>query len=111
MNGPSDSLVDTTIGDHWRILHLLDAGAVGVIYVAEHVETGKQGALKLLHDAYSTSNEHVRRFAREARAMSRLQHVNCVSVLDMGAHQGRPYLVMELIAGTPLSQEVGTPEM
>src|SRR5689334_11595978 len=107
----SDPIVGATIEGRWHVLHQLSAGAVGVIYVAERVNLGRQVALKLLHPEYSSSNEYVGRFAREARAMSRLQHVNCISVLDVGTHQDRPYIVMELVSGTPLTDEVGTPAM
>src|SRR5262249_9463488 len=48
------------------------------------------------------------RFAREARALSRLQHVNCVSILDVGTHDQRPYIVMELVVGHALTDELGT---
>jgi serine/threonine-protein kinase len=106
-----DPLIDTTVDGRWRILHQLGVGAFGVVYLSERVGLGRQVALKLLHKDYSTNDEHVRRFAREARALSRLQHVNCVSVLDVGTHQERPYIVMELVAGGPLTEEVGTPAM
>jgi serine/threonine-protein kinase len=106
MGGESETLVGATIDERWHILHQLDAGAVGVIYVAERVGLGRQVALKILNRDFSSSNEFVRRFAREVRAMSRLQHVNCVSILDVGAYQDRPYLVMELLAGAPLSEEI-----
>ncbi len=106
-----DPLIDVTIDGRWRILHQLGVGAFGVVYLAERANLGRQVALKLLHEEYSSNNEYVRRFAREARALSRLQHANCVSVLDVGAHRERPYIVMELVAGTPLTEEAGTPAM
>jgi eukaryotic-like serine/threonine-protein kinase len=103
-----DPLIDATIDGRWRVLHQLGVGAFGVVYLAERANLGRQVALKLLHEEYSSNNEYVRRFAREARALSRLQHVNCVSILDVGAHNDRPYIVMELVAGVPLTEEVGT---
>jgi serine/threonine-protein kinase len=104
-------LIDATIDGRWRILHQLGVGAFGTVYLAERAGLGRQVALKLLHEDYSTKDEHVRRFAREARALSRLQHLNCVSVLDVGQHGERPYIVMELVAGAPITEEIGTPEM
>jgi eukaryotic-like serine/threonine-protein kinase len=106
-----DPLIDATIDGRWRILHQLGVGAFGTVYLAERAGLGRQVALKLLHEEYSTKDEHVRRFAREARALSRLQHLNCVSVLDVGQHGDRPYIVMELVAGNALTEEIGTPEM
>lgn len=109
--GPADPLLGATIDGRWRVLKPISAGATGVVYLAERAGLGRQVALKLLHAEYSTSNEYVRRFAREARALSRLQHVNCISILDVGAHHDRPYIVMELVAGQPLTSEVGAPSM
>jgi serine/threonine-protein kinase len=101
-----DPLLGVTIEGRWRILKQLDAGAMGVVYVAERANLGRQVALKLLHAEYSSASDFVRRFAREARALSRLQHVNCVSILDVGSHEQRPFIVMELVAGHSLSQEI-----
>jgi serine/threonine-protein kinase len=106
-----DPLIDATVDGRWRILHALGVGAFGTVYLAERTNLGRQVALKLLHEQYSSNNEYVHRFAKEARALSRLQHVNCVSVLDVGTHGQRPYIVMELVAGAPLTEEVGTPAM
>jgi serine/threonine-protein kinase len=88
------------------VLRQISAGAMGEVYLAERVNLGRQVALKLLHRDYSESNEFVRRFAREARALSKLQHINCISILDVGTHQERPYIVMELVNGRPLGEEI-----
>jgi serine/threonine-protein kinase len=103
-----ESLVGATLDGRWHILRQLGAGAMGTVFVAERANLGRQVALKLLHRDCSTSNEYVRRFAREARAMSKLQHVNCISILDVGTHQDRPYIVMELVNGRPLSDEIAS---
>jgi serine/threonine-protein kinase len=103
-----DELVGATLDGRWRVLRRISAGAVGAVYLAERVNLGRQVALKLLHRDCSSSNEFVRRFAREARAMSKLQHVNCITILDVGAHQDRPYIVMELVDGRPLSDEIAS---
>jgi len=103
--------VGTTLDGRWEVLRLIGAGAVGAVYLAERANLGRQVALKLLHPEYLSNNEFVRRFAREARALSRLQHINCVSILDVGTHEHRPYIVMELVNGPSLTEEMGTPEM
>src|SRR5262245_46154942 len=104
-----DPLVGVTIDGRWRGLSTHSAGAMGVVYLAERANLGRQVALKLLHEQYSSSDEFVHRFAREARALSRLQHTNCVSILDVGTHDQRPYIVMELVDGTPLTSELRAP--
>jgi serine/threonine protein kinase len=108
---PSDPVVGSTIDGRWHVLRQIGTGAVGAVYLAERAKLGRQVALKLLHPEYLSNNEYVSRFAREARALSRLQHINCVSILDVGTHEHRPYIVMELVNGPALSEEIGTPEM
>jgi serine/threonine-protein kinase len=107
----SDPLVGKTVDGRWHVLRLIGSGAVGAVYLAERANLGRQVALKLLHPEYLSNNEFVSRFAREARALSRLQHINCVTILDVGAHEHRPFIVMELINGPSLTEEMGTPEM
>ncbi len=109
--GGGDPLVGQTIDGRWHVLRQIGVGAVGAVYLAERAKLGRQVALKLLHPEYLSNNEFVRRFAREARALSRLQHVNCVSIFDVGTHEERPYIVMELVNGPSLTEEMGTPEM
>jgi serine/threonine-protein kinase len=100
-----DPLVGATVDGRWRVLRYLGGGAVGSVYLAERSNLGRQVALKILHVECSENNEFVRRFAREARALSKLQHVNCVSIIDVGSFQNRPYIVMDLVAGCTLSDE------
>jgi eukaryotic-like serine/threonine-protein kinase len=108
---PDDELVGTTLDGRWTVIRRIGKGAMGVVYLAEQANLHRQVALKLLHEEYSTSDEYVRRFEREARALSRLQHVHCTSILDVGEHENRPYIVMELVHGHRLTVEIGTPVM
>ena len=107
----TDAVVGETVDGRWHVLRQIGTGAVGAVYLAERAKLGRQVALKLLHPEFLSNNEYVRRFAREARALSRLQHINCVSILDVGTHGERPYIVMELVNGPSLSEEMTTPEM
>src|SRR6516225_1365818 len=114
MPGPSkeaDLILGTTLNGRWRIVRRIGIGAMGVVYLAEQANLRRQVALKLLHEEYVSSDEYVRRFEREARALSRLQHVHCTSILDVGEHENRPYIVMELVQGHRLTVEIGTPRM
>ena len=101
-----DPLVDVVVDGRWRLLRCIGQGAVGIVYLAERVNLGRQVALKLLHEDCSANNEFVRRFAQEARALSRLQHVNCITILDVGTYDQRPYIVMELVPGHLLTDEL-----
>jgi serine/threonine-protein kinase len=108
---PPDPLDGVLVDGRWRVRRCIGRGAVGVVYLAERANLGRQVALKLLHPEYSAHNEFVRRFAQEARALSRLQHMNCITILDVGTHEHRPYLVMELVPGRSLTEEMAAAQV
>src|SRR5262249_11453222 len=99
-----DPLIGVVVDRRWRVLDAIGTGGMGVVYRGERVELGKQVALKFLHEEVSESQAAVARFDREARAISRLHHVHCVSILDFGVYRRRPYIVMEFIQGRPLTE-------
>src|SRR5712664_1960017 len=92
------------IGDtisHYRIIDQLGEGGMGVVYLAEDTTLGRRVAIKFLS---STAKEYRARFLREARAVSALSHPNIASVFDYGeTPEGKPYIVLELVKGKPLS--------
>jgi serine/threonine-protein kinase len=78
---------------------------MGVVYEAEHTLIGRQVAVKLLHPDLARRPEVVERFGREARAATAIRHANIIEVTDMGrTPAGQPFLVMELLEGTPLAR-------
>ena len=94
------------VGEKYRLVRLLGAGGMGSVYEAEHLRLGRRYALKLLrHDAAARPRAALR-FEREARLLSRLNHENIVSLLDVGHADGQPFLVLELIRGKTLRQEL-----
>ncbi len=76
---------------------------MGTVYRGERVQLGRPVAIKFLHPMMAAQEAFVRRFEVEARAMSRLSHPNCVSVIDFGSEAG-PYVVMDFATGTTLRQ-------
>ncbi|HEY4188259.1 MAG TPA: protein kinase [Polyangia bacterium] len=85
----------------YRILERVAAGAMGVVYRGERVELGRPVAVKFLHPWIAAQQAFRTRFETEARAMSRLNHPNCVSVIDFG-FEGSPYVVMDFVTGGTL---------
>jgi serine/threonine protein kinase len=88
------------------------AGAMGAIYLARHLALDREICVKIMHPHVAADPKLVRRFHREARAASRLEHKNIISVQDFGQDtvigaKGREedllYLVMEYVDGTDLS--------
>ncbi len=74
---------------------------MGVVYKGERVGLGRAVAVKFLHPWIAAQKTFLSRFENEAKAMSRLLHPNCVSVIDFGV-EGSPYLVMDFVTGRTL---------
>ena len=99
-----DPLIGAVVERRWRIIDQIGSGGMGAVYRAERVHLGKQVALKFLHPSVVESKSMVARFEREAKAVSRLHHVNCVSILDFGVYRKQPYIVMEYVEGRQLTE-------
>jgi serine/threonine-protein kinase len=98
---------DTLLGEHvgrYRVAAFLGAGGMGRVYKAVQPEIGACVAIKLLARDDARTGDVVDRFFSEARAVNLIKHENIVNVLDLARlADGRPYIVMEYLAGAPLS--------
>src|SRR3954463_1478622 len=83
----------------YRIVSLLAEGGMGVVYKGERVGIGRPVVIKFLHAVLSDKPGIVDRFEREARATARLNHPNCVALVDFGIDEGSPFLVMDYVEG------------
>jgi tetratricopeptide (TPR) repeat protein len=84
----------------YRIVGVVGEGGMGRVHLAEDETLRRKVALKVLKSADPSSR---RRFLREARAAARVSHPNLCPIYEVGEHDGRPYIVMELIAGETLA--------
>ena len=87
---------------HYRILTLLGTGGMGEVYRAHDSRLDREVAIKLLPADFATAEDRLRRFEQEARATSALNHPNILTVYDIGAHEGSPFIVAELLEGEEL---------
>jgi hypothetical protein len=82
---------------------MLGSGGMGCVYLAEHISIQRPLALKLLHPEVGDIEEVTKRFEREAFAIGRVDHPNCVKVSDFGKlRDGTFYMVLELLDGVLL---------
>lgn len=97
--------VTRLVGDRYRLRERLGAGGVGEVWRAEDTVLDRPVALKLLRPEHADSEEYRERLRLEGRHLAALSHPRLAEVYDYGDGAGteRPYLVMELIEGEPLS--------
>jgi serine/threonine-protein kinase len=99
-----DPLIGRTLGGAYVVLENVGSGGMGKVYRAEQVSLGKTVAVKVIHPHLISDESATARFYTEARASSRLNHPNSVSVLDFGrTDDGLLYLVMEFLRGKDLA--------
>ena len=91
---------------HYRILSRLGAGGMGVVYEAEDTRLGRRVAIKFLPDDTAVQPEAVQRFLREARVIATLNHPHICTLHDIGEHQGKQFMVMELLEGESLKTRI-----
>jgi serine/threonine-protein kinase len=99
--------VGRVVAGRYRLLRPLGSGGMGEVYVADHLTLGIRVAVKTMHEHVAAEPENIRRFAREAHAVSKLSHPNVVRVLDCGEDNGLLYIAMELLEGAALSDWIG----
>ena len=88
----------------YEIEALLGMGGMGEVYRARDPRLGRSVAIKILPAEFSADNDRLRRFEREARSASALNHPNIVTIYDLGQHGATHYIAMELIEGKTLRE-------
>jgi serine/threonine-protein kinase len=100
------SLLGTTLNGRYRLEERIAAGGMSTVYRALDETLERQVAVKLMHREVAGDSDHLERFRREARAVAQLSHPQIVSVIDAGEDDGRPYIVLEYVAGETLKHRI-----
>ncbi|HUG53171.1 MAG TPA: response regulator [Vicinamibacteria bacterium] len=107
MDDPRDLKPGLVLDGRYRLEGRIGSGNFGTVYRARHLELDHAVAVKVLQTSAVTNPDAVARFRREGVTASRVRHPNAVGVLDFGiTPRGVAFLVMELLAGYALEQEL-----
>jgi serine/threonine protein kinase/tetratricopeptide (TPR) repeat protein len=102
-----DRLIGSILPGGYVILELIGVGGMGRVYRAEQKALGRTVAVKVIHSHLLGDESTALRFITEARASSRLNHPNSVSVIDFGkTNDGQLYLVLEFLRGHDLARVI-----
>jgi serine/threonine-protein kinase len=86
----------------YNTLRELGRGAMGVVYLARHIQTGQRVALKLIAPETAAARSAIDRFLREMNVVSQLKHPNIVEFYEQGTTRGRFWFAMEYVDGVNL---------
>ena len=89
----------------YQILNHLESGGMGSVFLARDPAIDRLVAIKLLREGFDSAELRAR-FLREARSAGRLQHLNIVTIFDVGEHQKRPFIAMEYLEGETLHEVI-----
>jgi serine/threonine protein kinase/Tol biopolymer transport system component len=103
---PDTVAIGQTIS-HYRVIGKLGGGGMAVVYKAEDLKLRRWVALKFILGELSQDLRLLQQFQVEARAASALNHPHICTVHDVDEHDGRPFIVMELLEGQTLNQRIG----
>jgi serine/threonine protein kinase len=91
---------------HYRVLEKIGSGGMGEVYRASDQRLERDVALKILKPSLANDPDRLRRFEQEARAAAALSHSSIVAIYDIGMHDGKPYIVSELLEGQTLRERL-----
>jgi serine/threonine-protein kinase len=104
---PADrhDLTGTVLAGRYRIVRKLGEGAMGAVYLGEHLRIGRLDAIKVMRGGLAEDSDSITRFNRGARHLSAIRHPNVCTLYDYGeTEDGSPFLALELIEGESLKE-------
>ena len=101
---PETQAIGTMIANRYSLVEVIGEGGMGTVWRAKQTEPVKRYvALKLIKPGMD-SKQVLARFEAERQALAMMDHPNIARILDGGIHDNRPFFVMELVKGTPITE-------
>src|SRR5688572_4021972 len=99
------NLIGQRLGQY-EIIAFLGKGGMATVYRARQVSIGRDVAIKVIRPELTETEDFVKRFEREASTIASLSHPHILKVFDYGHQDELAYLVMELLSGGSLAEQV-----
>ncbi len=99
-------MIGRVLAGRYRVESLLGTGGMGEVYRAQDLTLERPVAVKMLRAEFANDQEFIRRFRQEATAAASLSNPHIVGVFDVGEDEGEHYIVMELVDGRTLKDEI-----
>jgi predicted Ser/Thr protein kinase len=90
----------------YRVLRVLGAGGMGVVFLAEDPQLERRVALKAMRPALISSDSAKKRFFREAKTTASIKHDHIITIYQVGEDRGAPFLAMEFLEGESLEERL-----
>ena len=100
-----DPLIGQLLASRFQLQEMIGQGAMAVVYKAKQTAVDRFVAVKIMRPELATDPVQVKRFQREARSLSKLDHPNLLKIFDIGqTPAGRPYFIMEYLKGRSIEK-------
>jgi serine/threonine protein kinase len=105
---PSEPIaLGTLLGGKYVLVRALGRGGMGTVYEGTQAALRRRVAIKTLHTELARHSDLRARFLREGELAARIRHPNVIEVIDVGEHEGTPFLVLEFLEGEDLAARLG----
>src|SRR2546428_11621813 len=105
-----ESPVGRRIGPY-QVISQIGRGGMGEVFLAEDIRLERKVALKILHATYTQNPDRLRRFEREAKAVSALNHPNILTIYEVGQAEGLHFIATEFVDGVTLRRRMESARM
>lgn len=106
MDNNMDNMIGRRLDGRYELIELIGTGGMADIYKAKDITEDRIVAVKILKNEFAGSEDFLRRFRNESKAIALLSHPNIVKIYDVGFNEQIQFIVMEYIDGISLADYI-----